>query len=339
MSRTIIDTSLMSWEPNPYPKVKGKKSRLPSGSYRPQRTPDSARSKLIRTIERVPEVLVKITSKSKDMRTIRRRVDYISQQGTVPVYDEQGNMFIGQNVVEDSLYTWSNGITEIPEVNGSRPESIQITFSMPKLTDREGVSNAVRDFLAVEFEGYQYLYSAHEDKGHPHVHAVVKATSLTGKRLNPRKKDLQRWREGFAEKLRDHGIEANATQRKYRGVSKRSERTPVYQVARRHEQDPAKYPISTIIAKRVAEAFAEIEGDLQTSQYKAASLKSRKQVVKRFGDVAKALLTGNSDDKRLAYDVTRYVQSLPPVRTRQDQLVNDLKASQQQPATDKSHER
>src|SRR2546428_116700 len=43
-----------------------------------------------------------------------------------------------------------------------------------------------------------------------------------GKRLNPRKGDLHRWRETFAEKLRDWGIEAEASSQATRGVSRRS---------------------------------------------------------------------------------------------------------------------
>ena len=39
----------------------------------------------------------------------------------------------------------------------------------------------------------------------------VRAESKHGKRLNPRKADLHRWRETFAEKLRDRGVEAEAT--------------------------------------------------------------------------------------------------------------------------------
>lgn len=38
-----------------------------------------------------------------------------------------------------------------------------------------------------------------------------------GKRLNPRKADLHRWRETFAEKLRGHGVEAEASRQATRG--------------------------------------------------------------------------------------------------------------------------
>src|SRR5678815_1006287 len=48
----------------------------------------------------------------------------------------------------------------------------------------------------------------------------VRAESKHGRRLNPRKSDLHRWRETFAEKLRERGIDAEATQQVTRGVSR-----------------------------------------------------------------------------------------------------------------------
>ena len=57
---------------------------------------------------------------------------------------------------------------------------------------------------------------------HPHVHLTVKAAGFDGTRLNPRKPDLQRWREGFAEALREHGIDATATSRLHRTTHERS---------------------------------------------------------------------------------------------------------------------
>jgi hypothetical protein len=47
------------------------------------------------------------------------------------------------------------------------------------------------------------------------------STGLDGIRLNPRKPDLQRWREGFAEALREHGIEATTTSRIHRTTHER----------------------------------------------------------------------------------------------------------------------
>jgi len=57
------------------------------------------------------------------------------------------------------------------------------------------------------------------------VHISVRAEGRDGKRLNPRKEALHRWRETFAEKLRDRGIEAEASSQATRGVSRRSPRS------------------------------------------------------------------------------------------------------------------
>ena len=93
--------------------------------------------------------------------------------------------------------------------------------SMPTGTPPDKVREAASDFLKEEFgDRHRYCFVLHTDTDKPHVHACVLATPLTkGKRLNPRKADLQRWREGFAEQLRQRGIDANATPRRTRGAT------------------------------------------------------------------------------------------------------------------------
>ena len=71
----------------------------------------------------------------------------------------------------------------------------------------------------VEFADHRYVMVLHDHQAHPHVHLSVKAASKQGKRLNPRKADLQRWRETFAERLRERGIDAQALPQITRGAS------------------------------------------------------------------------------------------------------------------------
>ena len=58
------------------------------------------------------------------------------------------------------------------------------------------------------------------------MHLSVRAESKHGKRLNPRKTDLHRWCETFAEKLCGWGIEAEATRQAMRGRNLRD--TPLW---------------------------------------------------------------------------------------------------------------
>ena len=68
----------------------------------------------------------------------------------------------------------------------------------------------------------------HEHQANPHVHLSVRAESRFGARLNPRKADLHRWRETFAEKLRGWGIDAEATRQRTRGQVRNYE--PIWRV-------------------------------------------------------------------------------------------------------------
>ena len=85
---------------------------------------------------------------------------------------------------------------------------------MAKGTPAAEVKEAVSDYLKQEFGGkHEYVFALHTDTDNPHVHVCIKMTPIKkrSKRLNPRKNDLQRWREGFAQNLRRYGIAANAT--------------------------------------------------------------------------------------------------------------------------------
>ncbi len=102
--------------------------------------------------------------------------------------------------------------------------AFHLVLSMPTRTDPLSVHQAARDFATREFAEFQYAMVLHtfetdpdpQPSPHPHVHLTVKAAGLEGVRLNPRKADLQRWGEGFAEALREHGIEATTTSRIHR---------------------------------------------------------------------------------------------------------------------------
>ena len=118
---------------------------------------------------------------------------------------------------------WRFGGTHIPEVS-ERREAFNIMLSMPTGTDARVVQLAAREFAKAQLANHRYVMVLHTHQANPHVHISVRAEGRDGKRLNPRKEDLHRWRETFAEKLRDRGIEAEASSQATRGVSRRSHR-------------------------------------------------------------------------------------------------------------------
>jgi hypothetical protein len=85
---------------------------------------------------------------------------------------------------------------------GHRREAFNIMLSMPRGTDPLSRAARAREFAQAELADHKYVMVLHDHQANPHVHISVRAESRHGKRLNPRKADLHRWRETFAEKLR-----------------------------------------------------------------------------------------------------------------------------------------
>lgn len=192
------------------------------------------RGKLGSIAKRTPQVVVRISGGGKGMQHISAHLDYISRNGEIELEDQEGQTIAGRAGVLALREEWRNGGFRIPE-EGTRKQAVNIVLSMPAGTDELAVKRAARDFAAREFADHQYVMALHtfdtdpdpRPSPNPHVHLAVKMRSLEGVRLNLRKHDLQRLREGFAEALREHGVEAAATNRQQRFVRTHPEKLPV----------------------------------------------------------------------------------------------------------------
>ena len=237
--KIYIDAMLLNWGDRLFqePLRHARSSQL----SRPGIRDDAARmrARLARTLRRTPEVMVKITNKAasaQGMGAVRRHLRYISRNGRIELEDQNGDHIVGKDALRDLTKAWQLGGWGIPETS-TRREVFNVLLSMPPGTDRQAVRDAARDFAALEFgDGREYVFAAHDDEAHPHVHLSVQVRGSDGRRLNPRRKDLQRWRERFAEKLREHGVEANATPRRARGVTERYPKPAVVHMIARGER-------------------------------------------------------------------------------------------------------
>lgn len=221
--KIYIDAMLVNWGDRLFqePFRHARAQRLSRAGLRSEAA--RMREQLARTLRRTPEVMVKITNKASSaqgMGAVRRHLRYISRNGRIELEDQNGDRIVGAEGVRDLARTWQLGGWGIPETSHRR-EVFNILLSMPPGTNRQAVREAARDFAALEFgDGRAYVFAAHDDEAHPHVHLSVQVRGPDGRRLNPRKQDLRRWRQRFAEQLREHGVDANATLRRTRGVTK-----------------------------------------------------------------------------------------------------------------------
>ena len=183
-------------------------------------------------MRRAPQVMIKVTGGGRGMGAIAAHFRYICKNGQLRIEDDRGVVREGKEAMHDLVDQWRVSGSLIPETSHRR-EAFNIMLSMPSGTDAQTVLKAARGFARRELRDHHYVMVLHEHQANPHEHLSVKAESIDGKRLNPRKTDLHRWRETFAEKLRELDVEAEATRQASRGANRRDER--IWQVKARQQ--------------------------------------------------------------------------------------------------------
>lgn len=287
------------------------KTRRGGGGLSPQK-----KAELL--VKKAPEVMVKISGASKGMSKLRNHVDYVSRNGNVELEDQNGNIFSGKGSVEDVLLDWQEN-QNIPhrEKDGKRREAIHVVLSMPANTDRDSVKNAAREFGQKAFSGHEWFMAEHRDEAHPHVHFVVKMADDTGRRLNPRKADLQLWREQFAKHLHDYGIEANATPRPIRGKTRRPKSQAQYHAIKN------KRPLRNDQERRreVAEALKAGRG-IDDAPPLVKARKTRVNVLQNAEGFVSELRAGGHDV--LADELQNHFKTLKPVESEQQAALREF---------------
>jgi hypothetical protein len=225
------------------------------------------RERIAAAVRRAPQVMVKVTGGGRGMKAITAHFRYISKNGRLVIEDERRERSRGRDEVRDLLEDWRLGGSLIEDVSPRR-EAFNIMLSMPRGTDPLTVQRAAREFAKVELADHKYVMVLHDHQANPHVHLSVRAESMQGKRLNPRKADLQRWRETFAEQLRELGIDAEATRQATRGQSRAY--LPLWRIKAR-EQGRERRPLANSTTRETpahsqgVEAWEQIAGALSAS--------------------------------------------------------------------------
>jgi hypothetical protein len=282
-------------------------------------------AQIARTVRRVPEAVLKVLPKdSSNFTSITRHVGYIGRYGDLELETDDGERLAGKGIGHQLLEDWDLDLDEhrrqtaLASASGRKPAKLvhKLMFSMPRGTPAEGVLAAARSFLREEFAlKHRYALVLHTDEPHPHVHAVVKALSERGTRLNIRKATLRDWRATFARHLRENGIEANATERAVRGESRTNKWDGIYRVTRRgasaHTRD-----------RMEAVAIALLRGDLRVEPGKARLLQTREEVDRGWRALA-AILSGEGHEA-LAVTVKRFIDEMPLPRSEKEWLAHDL---------------
>src|SRR3954452_23365058 len=101
----------------------------------PGRLTPAMRAKLERIVRRAPEVMVKITGRTKGVAHLKSHLAYITRNGKLDAETEQGAALTGRSGLEDLQQRWEDdvGLDDNRRRDGSL--SVNIILSMPAGTD------------------------------------------------------------------------------------------------------------------------------------------------------------------------------------------------------------
>jgi hypothetical protein len=303
------------------------------------------------------EVLVKISGGGRDVDGVQSHFEYIDRHGKLDIETDHGEVLQGKTAATELVNDWALDYGAVPGAPHSRNkvgpdgkrrqprQAFNIVLSMPAGTPPQKVLQAVKKFAREEFaHQHRYAMVLHaEEKGkhgkHPHVHLVVKAEhEYDGLRLNPRKADLQRWRERFAEYLAELGIAATATRREDRGFVKTHKKTPIYRAVQRESKgastssQPRLFDTaagdSVFMRRKLESVKRELRATGQVVDRDAyrSLMNVRAQVNHRYAEAIRWLRQQGREEEARRFELMR--QHLPPVRSENQEIAAALVAHQ-----------
>jgi Relaxase/Mobilisation nuclease domain len=310
------------------------------------------------------EVLVKISGGGRDAVGVQAHFEYIDRHGKLDIETDHGEVIHGKTAATELVNDWALDYGAVPGAPHSRTkvgtdgkrrqprQAFNIVLSMPAGTPPQKVLQAVKKFAREEFaHQHRYAMALHAEEKekhgkHPHVHLVVKAEhEYDGSRLNPRKADLQRWRERFAEYLTEIGVAATATRRDDRGFVKTHKKTPIYRAAQREPKNPRASkqpaPVNTAAGDSVfmRKKLEAVRRELRTTDRVAdrdahrALMSVRAQVNERYAEAIHWLRQQGRQEEARRFELMH--RNLPPVRSEKQLIADALIA---QPPVAKSRE-
>lgn len=291
-----------------------------------------------RVMRRRPEVMVKVTGSARGFRNLKEHLAYITRNGKIGAERDGGERIEGAADVRELAEQWWADCGR--DRKASARDTINLILSMPSGTDPAAVAAAASAFAHKTFGGaYDYLLAHHNHDTdpkrpeNPHAHLTIKTRGLTGQRLDPKKHDLQAWREAFAAELRERGVIAEATPRRVRGVVCKAQRQAIRHMDARRASRVTQWKLQQAI-KTVA---AGKDAPDAAAWVKAAKEKQRK-VGRAWNMLAAAF--EQAGQPKLAQEIKQFVNTMPSALTEREHLLTQArKLFDKQQVRDRGHSR
>ena len=283
---------------------------------------------LKRTVDRHPEVMVKFTGRQSDAAHVAANFAYISRLGRgadkeLELLTSECKSISSKSEMEalaDKWYAWELA----DELRRNGATSLSMVLSMPEGTDSSKVLIAAKRFAETEMANRRWVLALHNDCDHPHAHLTIARRDLDGQRFRPWWDDIFRYRQVFAEKLRDLGVEANATPRKARGVAKKATKMSVHQMRKRG----VNLQIDQLAKAEIISAF---QSGVHRSEFDKWLIDQRIEVAEAYHRAAVELYGAQDRQYReLAWELGQFFKSMSPPLTKKTMTIRRIVTAQKE---------
>lgn len=270
-----------------------------------------------RIARRRPEVMVKVTGSARGLCGLKEHLAYITRNGKLVGERENGERIEGATEVRALAEEWwADGADRRKNTR----DTINLILSMPPGTDQTAVAEAARAFAQKIFGGeHDYLLAHHNHDSdpkrpeNPHAHLTIKTRDREGQVLNPRKADLQAWREGFALELRERGVVAEATARRVRGITRKGQRQAIRHMDKRTATRVTRWKLVQAVKT------ASIGDDGAAEPWAKVAKEKHRKVRRAWNTLAAAF--EQAGQPKLAQEIRLFVNAMPPAQTEREHFV------------------
>jgi type IV secretion system T-DNA border endonuclease VirD2 len=280
-----------------------------------------SRAVLARVVRKAPEVLVKVTGRKKGADHLGAHLTYIGRNGEIGIETRDGEVITDKGELQQIAQEWSDPLYWRQRATVS---AVSMVFSMPEGTNPEIVRQAVRETAERMLgDNHDYLMALHTDTPRPHVHLTVQAEGLDGERFDPRREDLFKFRETFAEAMRSLGVECEATPRWTRGQGRAGTSMALAQMREKIRRGVSQQPTEADL-RQAREALAIASGKAEFPPFVARAKERWESTRQQYAKAADGFdRTGDPRDQALARELRAFLKDRPTVETVPDRVLKD----------------
>ena len=289
----------------------------------------SARAKAEKFAAGRPEIVMKFDKTSvKSAHHLQESGRYISRNGKLECEDDEGQVLAGTEAIDERMKSWVEDEELYQQTGAGRPSdrlARRFIVSTPPGTDPEALKKAVREFAEAEFksQGFEYIWTIHTDKAHPHAHVLIKNRAADGKRLHYSNRELRAMRERFCVIAETYGIDLNATSRAVRGKTRRDKPIErVYQEKRGSIHSYEDFRIEEL------KKFLDEGRDPVAEEHelmKRCRMTRKEIYVNATAYIQELQASGKEADLTLAKAIYQKIKDLPPVESAQERHLRKIK--------------